>query len=553
MRLARPTPLLLSFLVVLALSLPLSSGCGTSKTATLDSGTPEVDGGAVTRSYPIVDTAQTACYDTVMELAAPAAGAAFYGQDAQVDGLRPSYTLSADSQTVLDNVTGLTWMRGPNTTLAPPTTADKKTVPDAQAWVATVNAMAYGGFSDWRLPTIKELYSLMDFRGMDPSGYSGSDSSGLTPYVDTAYFHFGYGETSAGERIIDSQYVSSTVFVVNPAETGSPKVFGLNLADGRIKGYDLIMPGGAAKTFFVQLVRGNPAYGLNSFRANADGTVSDDATGLMWSRADSGGSAGMLWGDALAWVEAQNAANYLGHSDWRMPNAKELQSLVDYDNAPDFNGLPAIDTAFFDCTGITNENGEADFPYYWTSTTHAGWDRTGAEAVYIPFGRALGYPGTSWVDVHGAGCQRGDPKVPPPYAYADTHTVTVGGTTYTGYSFGPQGDAIRGYNYVRLVRNGATFAPPMDGGVLPPIDAGPRPPRDAGMSAMDGGMMGPRTCTLPADCTGACPPGSMGCTCAMNPMGSSICVPTCNATSDCPAGPMGAPMTCDTAAHICHP
>lgn len=45
-----------------------------------------------------------------------------------------------------------------------------------------------------------------------------------------------------------------------------------------------------------------------------------------------------------------------------------------------------------------------------------------------------------WIDAHGAGAQRSDPKVKDPaktYPYAD----------------GPQGDAIRVENYVRLVRD----------------------------------------------------------------------------------------------------
>jgi hypothetical protein len=404
---------------------------------------------------PVVDTGQSKSYNATGEIPAPAPGQAFYGQDAQHAGNQPGFVLSGDGRTVLDQVTGLTWMRGPNTTLAAPVAADKKTYSAAQAWVATVNAMNYGGFGDWRLPTIKELYSLMNFNGTDPSSYTGSNTAVLTPFIDTAYFNFGYGQTSQGERIIDSQYVSSTVFVVNPAETGSAKVFGLNLADGRIKGYDLTMPGNGEKTFFVQLVRGTAGYGNNSFASNGDGTVTDSATGLMWSGADSG--SGMTWQEALAWVQARNAANHLGHNDWRLPNAKELHTLVNYANAPDFNGKPAIDTAYFSCTAIVNENGETDYPYYWTSTTHAGYSASGSagsQAVYIPFGRALGWPdgASRWVDVHGAGAQRSDPKIGPPYSYATARTVGRNGITYAGYAFGPQGDALRGLNYVRLVR-----------------------------------------------------------------------------------------------------
>ncbi len=407
-------------------------------------------------SYPVVDTGQKRCYNASAEIPAPSPGQSFYGQDGQHAGNQPSYTLSTDGQTVQDNVTGLTWMRGPNTIFSDPVAADKMTPAQAEAWVATVNAQNYGGYSDWRIPAIKELYSLMSFDGTDPSGYTGTDTSVLTPFIDTRFFLFGYGQPSAGERIIDSQYLSCDVFVVNPAETGAPKVFGLNLADGRIKGYDLIMPGGSEKTFFVQLVRGGTQYGINNFADNGDGTVTDRATGLMWSQEDSG--TGLTWESALAWVQARNAESFLGYGDWRLPDAKELHTLVNYANAPDYNGLPAIDTAFFACTAITNENGDADFPYYWTSTTHAAYTSggtAGTQAVYLPFGRALGWPEAGWVDVHGAGCQRSDPKVGPPYPFATTRTVSRNGTTYTGYSFGPQGDAVRGNNYVRLVRTAA--------------------------------------------------------------------------------------------------
>ena len=344
------------------------------------------------QTYPIVASAQNKCYDNQNEIAPPKPGQPFYGQDAQFQTHAPSYTLGADGLTVHDNVTGLTWQRSPDTDGDGALTwRDKLTLAQAQAQPAKLNAAKFGGFNDWRLPSIKELYSLFDARGTDPT-VQGNDTSGLRPFIDTNFFKFAYGDTSGGERIIDSQYASSTVYVSQsdggPDGPGFGKLlFGVNFADGRIKGYGLMMPGGLEKTFFVMCVRGNPNYGKNDFHDNADGTIADRATGLVWSKTDSG--KGMNWQEALAWVQAKNAEKYLGHNDWRLPGVKELQSLVDYSRSPDTTHSPAIDPVF-NSTAITNEGHQADFPFYWSATSHVG-PRGGGAAMYVAFGRAAGW------------------------------------------------------------------------------------------------------------------------------------------------------------------
>lgn len=417
-----------------------------------------VTAATTTLTYPIVQSGQVACFNTTVSITCPTSGQTYYGQDAQFSKDNTfRYTLSADSKTVADNVTGLTWMRSPNMTLTAPVKTDRMVFTAFSTWVASVNAAKWGGFNDWRVPTLKELYSLYDAVGVDPSNYSGTDTSVLTPFINTGYFLFAYGNTSLGERLIDQQYASTTTFILNPSESGYQKDFGVNFSDGRIKGYDETdVLSNTLKTYYVQLVRGPATYGSNSFVNNGDGTITDKSTGLMWSQSDNGSA--LLWPNALAWVQSMNSASYLGHNDWRMPNIKELQTIVDYNNAPDYNGLPAIDTTYFRCTAILNEAGVTDYPYYWSSTTHQGYSTTGpsgGSADYIAFGRALGWPSTQtkWVDVHGAGAQRSDSTVAPPYSYATVYSTVLGGVTYTGYSFGPQGDAIRGLNYVRLVRN----------------------------------------------------------------------------------------------------
>jgi hypothetical protein len=388
-------------------------------------------------TYLIVDTGQTACYDDRgAEIACPAEGAALYGQDAQYDGNQPSYTDNGDG-TITDNVTGLVWQKSPDTDGdGDIDAADKLTYAEA---VTYSQNLALAGYTDWRLPDIKELYSLIDFSGVDPSGYEGSDTSGLVPFIDTDYFDFAYGDTAAGERIIDAQYASSTLYVANTGGDGGRTMFGVNFADGRIKGYGLTLFG-QEKTFFVICVREHSNYGQNDFVDNGDRTITDNATGLMWAQDDTG--SGLDWEEALAWVDAQNAANYLGYDDWRLPNAKELQSIVDYTRSPSTTDSAAIDP-LFNVTTTINEAGQTDYPFYWSSTTHANWTATpGASGVYVAFGRAMGYMNGTWIDVHGAGAQRSDPKSGDPADWPTGH--------------GPQGDAIRIYNYVRLVRDSET-------------------------------------------------------------------------------------------------
>src|SRR5512133_2778172 len=156
---------------------------------------------------------------------------------------------------------------------------------------------------------------------------------------------------------------------------GDETMFGVNFADGRIKGYWLSMRG-QDKTFFVLYVRGNADYGKNIFVDNDD-IVTDNATGLTWMKSDSG--AGMNWSDALAYCESLSIA---GSDDWRLPGAKELQSIVDYSRSPATTNSAAIDP-IFNVTSITNEAGEADFPFYWSSTTHADSSGHGSFAAYV--------------------------------------------------------------------------------------------------------------------------------------------------------------------------
>lgn len=379
---------------------------------------------SATGKYKIVDTNQEQCYNNQFETTCPQKRDAFYGQDAQHEGNQPSYTNNGD-ETITDNVTGLMWQKS----------FEAMTYGEAVEKVKTLNLANH---SDWRLPTIKEAYSLMLFDGVDASSRNMNNlPENARPFIDIHYFDFEYGAN--GDRIIDTQMLTSTVYK-GTTMGNNQTVFGVNLADGRIKGYPIKTPRGEKK-YTVRFVRGNNNYGLNNFKDNGDGTVSDLATELMWQQEDS--QKGMNWEEALALVEKKNNESYLGYNDWRLPNAKELHSLLDYTNSPQSNNKAAINPVF-KISKIKDEGNRDNYPFFWSSTTLAG-QRGGQHAVYVCFGEALGFMSsprskeTRLIDVHGAGAQRSDPKAGDPKNYPQGH--------------GPQGDVIRIYNYVRMVRD----------------------------------------------------------------------------------------------------
>jgi hypothetical protein len=368
-----------------------------------------------------VDTGQNRCFDNRREIVYPRSGEPFFGQDAQYEANPPAYRDNGDG-TVTDLNTGLMWQKTPDFV--------KRTLAESQKYADSLNL---AGHNDWRLPTIKELFSIADFKG---------NIRTLTPYVDTRYFDFRYPDTGKGWRIIDAQYRSCTRYR-GVTMRGQQSVFGFNFADGRIKSY----PDGTrgAGRQYVRCVRGK-AYGANDFTDNGDGTVTDRATGLTWMKADSGKT--MTWEQALEYAEN---LNYAGYNDWRLPNVKELQSIVDYTRAPDARD-PRVRTAAIDPVFSLTETES----WFWSSTTHI----ENGGGYYVCFGRAF----SAWLwqgekmNAHGAGAVRSDPKTGNPAAYPDGK--------------GPQGDEIRIYNYVRCVRGGnvkrKTSGPPLDPNLTAP-------------------------------------------------------------------------------------
>jgi hypothetical protein len=323
--------------------------------------------------YNVVDTNQNLCYGDSGTIDCPDVGEDFYGQDAQYEGTyQPSYTDNGDS-TITDNITTLIWAQDQSDSTI--------SWSDASSYCSSLTT---GGYDDWRMPTVKELWSLRDF------------STGW-PWIDTDYFNL----SGDGELMSEHHSWASNQYLVvsdyqNEQVEGTP-FWIVNDWTGHIKA----MSGNR----FVRCVVGDQ-YGTNDFEDNGDGTVTDYATNLMWAQDDNG--EGLYWKEALAYAATANSEEYLGYNDWRLPDIKELQSISDND----VEEIPAMDTSVFNLTGVTNEVyvGESiveqpNYPFYWSSTSNSieGDETDDGGTIYAWF-YASGYNvDQSGYDLHGAG------------------------------------------------------------------------------------------------------------------------------------------------------
>ena len=419
--------LVLSSMIAFSLLLSACGGGDSTPSTTVSTST----------TYPMVDTGQKTCYDSTTGTQTTCNNT---GYDGDYSGNQPSYTLSTSGNIVTDNVTSLMWTQSTDIDGDGITTDadDKKSYDDAIAYCSN---LSLDGYDDWRLPDIKTLYSLIQFTGIAPSSYAGTDTSGLTTFLDSSFTR-AFGDQSASERTIDGQYATTTKYVFTTMY-GDETMFGVNFVDGRIKGYPTYK--NLTQTdnkFYVLCTRGNESYGQNNFIDNNDMTITDKATSLMWEKNDFQSTD---FENAISRCEASSTA---GYEDWRLPNVKELQSILDYTRSPDTTSSAAIDP-LFDATPFINEAGDTDWGYYWSNTTHLDDGGNGVAGSYVSFGRALGFMNNSVLDVHGAGAQRSNNKQTENSVGSSTQT-SADGSTY--FIKGPQGDILRIDNMARCVR-----------------------------------------------------------------------------------------------------
>ncbi len=299
----------------------------------------------------VPDTGLTKCYhEDGTEIPCPSPGEPFYGQDGNYSINPSSYTkldengneLPSDATVwaiIRDNNTGLLWEAKKNYNNVadysnshdadnvytwydsnPSTNGGVAGTPgngtDTDDFIHLLNFAGFGGFSDWRLPTLKELRSIAVYSRSGPA-----ITKAIFPYTD------------------DTDW-SSDSWVEAPVQ-----VWCMNFWDGRAHYSNF-----KNSNRYVQAVRGGVSGGFNNFVVNGDGTITDPTTGLMWQQASASGT--YTWAQGLSYCENLSLG---GYSDWRMPTIKELASIVDLSKSS-----PAVNPEFFPDTQPSN---------YWSSTT----------------------------------------------------------------------------------------------------------------------------------------------------------------------------------------
>ncbi|MFZ4522289.1 MAG: DUF1566 domain-containing protein [Bacteroidales bacterium] len=232
----------------------------------------------------------------------------------------PSFTDNGDG-TITDNNTLLMWQK---------TDGGEMTVENAAAYC---NDLVLAGYSDWRLPTSIELYSI-------------NNLGHLNPAMNSVYFTTTQAEYWWTSEVQADDATKAWVVNAGGGIGAHPKTETLSA--------------GGSKRFHARAVRNavSTVISVSHFSDNGNGTITDNFTGLTWQKIQS--PATMTWEEALAYAGNFSLA---GKSDWRLPNVKEIQSLNEVSRFK-----PSFDKTYF--TDILSGN-------YWSSTT---LHQTGAKA-----------------------------------------------------------------------------------------------------------------------------------------------------------------------------
>jgi len=288
------------------------------------------------------------------------------------DGSKP-----INGDVVFDQLTGLMWTRDANLMPARDLGWDNDSTTDDGAvnwqhaldYVSKLNDENYLGYTDWRLPNINELESLVNAESSNQSlwlnsqGFNNLQSDNYWSSSTPAYYLEGAWVVYMLSGYVDGHHKLNHSYYVWPVRAGQCGIDNSIIClpiTGQTSCYSI---SGAVTSCEGtgqdgELQRG-VAWPNPRFVDHYNGTIVDRLTGLMWTKNANlfGGKRG--WQQSLDDMSTMNSADgTYGYTDWRLPNKKELRSLCDYSTYSP--ALPA-DSPF---TNVQSDR-------YWSSTTNA--------------------------------------------------------------------------------------------------------------------------------------------------------------------------------------
>src|SRR5262249_52102968 len=206
-----------------------------------------------------------------------------------------------------------------------------------------LNTAAFAGHSDWRLPNVKELETIVDVGTFDPAvapAFNGNCMAGCAATTCSCTNSSGAGYwSSTTSRAFTGNAWTVDAFVGPVSEVAKTSPASVRA----VRGSSSCLPATGQTTCWNssgttvacagtgqdgELQQGAPL----SYTDNGDGTVTDDNTGLVWEKLSLDGSVhdrgnAYTWTNAFAGhVATLNAMSFAGHNDWRVPNVKEMES-----------------------------------------------------------------------------------------------------------------------------------------------------------------------------------------------------------------------------------
>ena len=222
--------------------------------------------------------------------------------------------------TVTDQNTGLTWRRCAEGMIYASGRCSSFSTYSTYSWQQALAVPAQSGNAGWRVPNVKELESLVDRSCANPAVSGGRFPD--QPAVDFWSSTPGWAVSFNDGSVLSGQTYSAAKAV-------------RLVKDGASAAVSFTTGAGGAGLCTTQAPSD---FRLTQWLENLDGTLFDSGTGLTWDRCVLGqtwsASIGACTGtpETLSWsagLQRANLASFFGRSNWRVPNVKELESIVD--------------------------------------------------------------------------------------------------------------------------------------------------------------------------------------------------------------------------------